>query len=560
MLPPGGGPPDTIPPKIEEAYPLNGSTNFHDDYFELSFSEYVDKRSVKDAIFISPQVEGDLDLSWTGTTVRVYFPAPLKPDVTYNVTIGTDVVDYNNKNRMADAFSLVFSTGNKIDHGMIRGTVYDEKPSGVMIFAYKVSGDTIDPAKRKADYLSQVGTTGAFTVSGLADGEYRVFAVKDEYRDFLFQPDQDMIGIPSHDVFLSSADSIFNGLNFSLTKIDTVGPRLFSAVMTDKHHILTTFSEQVDSSSFNAEKFAVIDSTTKQTIPVRFAFKGRAKEKEMVLALHDTLSEKAEWYLLAKDIKDLSGNTTPHDGISLTVSDRVDTSSPTLMRTIPQEHTADVDFQNTAIAFYFDNEFNVSSLKKKIAFTDTTGNNVRFTMKKLDDASFVLNPEQKLKSLETYIIQFNFKDVVDIAGNSIDSLYRYSFKTFNGLNFTGFSGKVENLDTLKNPLLFLESTKNPSATVTAKPNGKGEFTFSRIEPGKYKLYCVYDTDNNGAYSPGFPYPYKPSEEMMYCKPEINLPPRWEVTDFKWDVKAVDMPVMKPQLPNQENTQEEAPQK
>ena len=136
QLPPGGGEIDRIPPSVVETYPENGTTEFHDEYIEFTFSEYVDKRTVKDALFISPAVDGDLELDWSGKSVRVYFPNPLKDSVTYVVTLGTDVVDYNNKNRMAESYTLTFSTGPEIDRRIISGRVYDEKPSGTMIFAY----------------------------------------------------------------------------------------------------------------------------------------------------------------------------------------------------------------------------------------------------------------------------------------------------------------------------------------------------------------------------------------------------------------------------------------
>jgi len=544
QLPPGGGPLDTIPPKIVEVFPANGTTNFTGDYFELDFSEYVDKRSLKDAIFISPQVDGDLELDWSGTSVRVYFPGALKTDVTYNVTIGTDLVDYNNKNRMSEAFSFAFATGKKIDNGIIQGNVYFEKPSGVMIFAYKVTGDTIDPVKRKADYVSQVGEKGNYSLSGLAFSVYRIFAVKDEYRDFLFQPDQDLIGVPFRDVTLSEQDTLYSGMNFSLSKIDTVSPRLFGAVMTDKHHIVVSFSEPLDSASVDAKKFSIYDSTTNKAYPVQFAYKGRAKEKELILAMSDSIPMENQCYLSARTISDEQKNVTPFDEISLTVGDRPDTSAPKLIKTNPPEHSEEVDFINTEISFYFDNEFDVEGLKKKISFTDTTGKKIDFSLLKIDDASFVVKAVQKLKSLETYVIQFNFKDITDIAGYSVDSLYQYRFKTFNGLNFTGFSGVAENLDSSKNPLLVLQSKTEPELSYSKKLNKKGEFAFTRVEPGKYNLYFFYDTDNNGKFSPGFPFPFKPSEEILYCRQEINLPPRWEVTDFKWDVNAREIPLHK----------------
>ena len=39
QLPPGGGEVDKIPPEIIEVYPEAGTTNFSDDYFEITFSE-----------------------------------------------------------------------------------------------------------------------------------------------------------------------------------------------------------------------------------------------------------------------------------------------------------------------------------------------------------------------------------------------------------------------------------------------------------------------------------------------------------------------------------------
>ena len=114
QLPPDGGEVDTIPPKIIEVYPEDGTTNFKDDYFELGFSEYVEKRSVKEAIFISPAVDGELELDWSGKYVRVYLPGNLKQNVTYVVTIGTDVQDYNNKNNMSEHFHLHFPADLKL--------------------------------------------------------------------------------------------------------------------------------------------------------------------------------------------------------------------------------------------------------------------------------------------------------------------------------------------------------------------------------------------------------------------------------------------------------------
>ena len=182
QLPPGGGEVDKIPPEIVEVYPVDGTTNFSDDYFEIGFSEYVDKRSVQDAIFISPAIEGEKEYDWSGKYLRVYFPAALKEKTTYVITIGTDAVDYNNKNRMAEAYTFTFSTGNEIDRRVVTGKVYDTKAEDVMIFAYrtdqewrrKMNDTTTNLLVAKPDYISRQekkGTTNLWD-SHLATTEF----------------------------------------------------------------------------------------------------------------------------------------------------------------------------------------------------------------------------------------------------------------------------------------------------------------------------------------------------------------------------------------------------
>ena len=71
---------------------------------------------------------------------------------------------------MADSYILTFSTGNEIDKRIITGRIYDDKPSGTMIFAYKLKADTVNPSTTKPDYISQAGNNGFFQLAGLGFG------------------------------------------------------------------------------------------------------------------------------------------------------------------------------------------------------------------------------------------------------------------------------------------------------------------------------------------------------------------------------------------------------
>ena len=162
QLPPGGGAIDRIGPKIINIVPAEGTINYKENYFEITFSKYVDNRSAQSAIFVSPATPKGFIYDWSGKTLSVSFKDSLKPNTTYTVTIGSSVEDLTNKNKMTEPVSFAFSTGNKIDHGKISGKIYDINPEGVMIFAYRYSGKEINPEKQKPDYISQVGKNGKY--------------------------------------------------------------------------------------------------------------------------------------------------------------------------------------------------------------------------------------------------------------------------------------------------------------------------------------------------------------------------------------------------------------
>jgi methionine-rich copper-binding protein CopC/uncharacterized protein (DUF2141 family) len=531
QLPPSGGDVDTIPPKIVEVNPTDGTTNYDKDYFELEFSEYVDKRSVADAIFISPFIEGSLELSWTGTTLEAVFPEELKKDVTYTITIGTDVVDLNNKNRMAESFTFSFSTGNKIDKKIISGKVYGKEKEGIFIYAYKLVGTTDSLLKNKPDYVSQTGVGGNFSLRGLGEGNYRIFAVNDQYRDYLYQQDKDEIGIPSKDIYLSEEDSVFTDLNYLLFNADISKPRLIGGIMTDRNHLLVSCSKELDKKSIRADNFHLIDSTENKDYNFAYAFKGKVKPEEFILMLDEKINSNNLVYLFADTLTDLLGNTIQNDFVKVVISERPDTSSIKITSTEPAQGQT-TDFQKAEIKIFFDEAFNKNIINSAVALTDTFNKPVNFKIDYSDDATLVIKPTENLKPDKDYLLKLQLGKFVDITGNRKDSLFTLKFKTISGLDFTGLSGYVINLDYNKNPVLVLLSGDNPDLKYEQKLISE-KFEFTRVEPGKYLLWCFLDENNDGKYDYGWPDPIKYSERFSFYPDTLNLRPRWEVTDLKF---------------------------
>jgi len=535
QLPPGGGEVDTTPPEIIEVYPVNGTTNYDDNYFELEFSEYIDKRSFKDALFISPYVEGRLEYEWTGTSVTVAFVEGLKMDLTYTITIGTDVVDRNNKNRMANSYSFSFSTGSKIDRRTISGHVYAKQPEGVLIFAFKLDERADTLLKRKPDYVSQTGKDGKFQLNGLGESKYRLFAIKDESRDLIYDLYQDLIGMPHKDIVLQGLDTSSAGVYFKLFKADTTAPRFLKSIMTDEKHILTNVTEEIDKKLISADNFYLVDSTTNQTLAIAQVFRKHGKNDEIVLVPAEKLDINNSVFLFADILRDTLGNEYLNDFISLTISDKPDTTAPNLIAADPSGRNTTIDFSNPKISFYFNDGFEKANIQSSITFTDTLGKGVPFKISYEDDATVNIYPLKDLISEKDYIIEVDLNAFVDVSGNKQDSIYKLRFKTISGLEFTGITGKLLNVDFTDKPVLVLENIENGKLNYQTNVSEE-DFNFERIEAGKYLLWCYFDADSNYQYSYGWPQPIVFSERFSVYSDTLRLKPRWVITDFIFNFK------------------------
>jgi len=534
QLPPGGGEVDMIPPEVVEIYPPDGTTNYDDNYFEIEFSEYVDKRSLKDALFISPNIEGRLNYEWTGTSIFVEFLEGLKENVTYTITVGTDLVDRNNKNRMASSFTFSFSTGSTIDRRTVSGRVYSDDQEGALIYAYKLDEGVDTLLKRKPDYVSQTGKDGSFKLNGLGESKYRLFAIKDEYRDMIYDLNLDLIGLPNKDISLLGQDTSFTGIYFKLFKADTTAPRLLKGIMTDERHILATVTKKINKDLLTPENFYIIDSTTNKQSVISFVFNKQGKIDEIVLVPEIKLEGDNDVFLIVKVLNDSVDNKYNNDFVQLTISDRPDTIPANVTASDPK-NSSKIDFINPKIKFYFNDGFRKDDIKRSVTFTDTLNRGVPFNISYDDDATLVVSPINDLAADKDYILTLDLNGFVDAAGNKQDSIYEFKFKTISGLDFTGVNGKILNVHFHKNPVLVLENTDNKKLKYQKNVSGE-DFTFERIEEGRYMLWCYFDVDSNFQYSYGWPDPIKFSERFSVYSDTLKLKPRWVITDVLFEFK------------------------
>ncbi|MGL6266961.1 MAG: Ig-like domain-containing protein, partial [Chitinophagaceae bacterium] len=195
-IPPTGGPRDTLPPMITSTEPADSSLNFKGNKITINFNEYIaldnpfEKITFSPLPKINPQVEGKLK------TVTIKIKDTLEPNTTYSIDFGESIMDINENNKLKE-YRYVFSTGPKIDSGILTGRVYlaeNGKTDSTLIVVLHKNNEDSTVAKEKPRYAARLNKEGDFTFRYLAPGKYYIFALKDADDQKKYDQDGEYIG------------------------------------------------------------------------------------------------------------------------------------------------------------------------------------------------------------------------------------------------------------------------------------------------------------------------------------------------------------------------------
>lgn len=200
---PTGGPKDDKPPVVVEAVPENHCINFNSKKIEITFDEYITLENANQNVLISPPLSEKPDIKLKNKTVVIKFKEDLAPNTTYTINFGASIKDLHEGNPFKD-YVYSFSTGDHIDTLAIAGKVLnasDKKPvDGVYVSLYAADRDNLDslPMTTIPDYLTKTDKEGKFSLNGLADKKYLVFALKDANANLYFDlPNEDVAYLDS---------------------------------------------------------------------------------------------------------------------------------------------------------------------------------------------------------------------------------------------------------------------------------------------------------------------------------------------------------------------------
>ncbi len=230
-----GGTKDVTPPEAKASSPENGSTNFSSKhkskYIIVKFNEYIKLNDVSSKLIVSPPMEERPTAVVSGKKLKIKLnTTQLKPNTTYCLNFNDAIADINENNAL-NSFVYAFSTGPEIDSMQFAGTVFDSytrKPvDDAWVMLYTDFSDTAI-ATKIPDYITKVDKKGNFYINFVAENEYKVFALRDNNSDFMFNlPEESIAFIDT--VFRPSVEISYDTLK---SKKDTLN----DSIVTKYHY------------------------------------------------------------------------------------------------------------------------------------------------------------------------------------------------------------------------------------------------------------------------------------------------------------------------------------
>jgi len=528
--PPPGGPVDEVPPKILEVDPPSGTVRVsRDTQVRFLFSEKIDRRSLDEAIFVTPNPGGDLRFDWRGPALEIKFPDSLRSNTTYVVTLGTGIRDLRN-NRLDQSISVAFSTGDSIAAGELRGRIYGEKVQGVLVGAYLVGEDQEpDPTRKEADYTTQSGKSGEFEFRYLANGAYRVFAIEDKYGNRLYDRGEDAVGVASGDCKLNGEKPQVSDINLRLAQEDTLKPMLAAVVATDNRHLEWRFEEPVlppDQDWFS--HLRVMPSPEEAAGFAVLASEPYPLNPEVV---HSFTAPQAQgtYRAGADNLFDLSG--LPLDSLSreveFTVSSQIDTVRPRLVRVVPGDSARAVVL-DAPVELTFSELMRMDSSHTIMMIRDTAGVAVQGIGRWKNHFQFEFKPASVWQSRAKHVIGIFPDSTFDLSGLALfDTLRQRVFWTVNADTLSSISGSVSDTTTALGQLrMSAKQIVGGKAMYETTVDAPGLYKFDAVLPGVYQLSVYRDANSNGRYDFGKAFPFFPAERFFVSPDSIKVRARW----------------------------------
>jgi hypothetical protein len=183
IVPPSGGPKDSLPPYLIAARPIDSALGVFPKEILVGFNEYITTTSIQENLIISPTLKNIPLIDARLNSIRIRIADTLLNNTTYSIQFGNAIKDVNEGNILKD-FTYVFSTGASLDTGKIYGKVMLAE-SGKVDSSFVVILQPVDKDsaifKERPNYYTKLNGKGQFGFNFLPKGTYNIFVLPNDY-------------------------------------------------------------------------------------------------------------------------------------------------------------------------------------------------------------------------------------------------------------------------------------------------------------------------------------------------------------------------------------------
>ena len=601
---PDGGPYDETPPMIVGMSPEMGKTNENTKKITILFSELIKVENAAEKVTVSPPQTEQPDIRVSGRRVTVSLADSLKPNTTYTIDFSDAIEDANEGNPLGQ-FTYYFSTGNSIDTMEVAGYVLNaadlEPVKGILVGLHSDTADTAFSTK-PFERVARTDGSGRFSIKGVAQGTYRIYALQDMDGDFKFAPGE-TAGVFSQLVKPSSFPDTRNDTIWrDSTHYDTIITRNFTHFMPDdvviraftpipsKRYFLKSERKEPESFTmyftapsaktptlrglnFDGEKDLIVQKTpTNDTITYWL----RHTDLPQIDTLKFTYTYEAYDDSLATNIERTDTlELTPRNTMAKRLKQKAEDMEK-WQKQLEKRHKKGDFSQETPPAEMLKMNCNapaklapdqnpVITFEEPLARVDTSGFHLRYMVNDSTgrDTTFLLLPDPNNMMRFTLMGEWRYGQHYEILIDSAAVTGLYGLK--NGPVKKQFSiGKEADYGTLFLTLPGADSTatvqlmKDATKVVrqTRSKNSRADFFY--LEPGEYYLRLFYDRNNNGKWDTGdFTRRIDP-EEVFYFPVKLDIRANWDI-DQTWNVNSLPLERQKPaELIKQKEDKKETP--
>lgn len=523
--PPTGGPRDDTPPELTSSEPADGTVQVRPSAIRLTFSEYVDRASLEQAVSVLPPFQERPTFDWSGRSVEVEFPDTLRSNTTYVLELNTTLQDVHGV-ALDQPIRVAFSTGP---------TIYSHRLAGRVIGAgrgrgrpqYAVIAHPIAPSGRAPDletpgpYRTQTGDGGRFELSHLPDSTFFVLALRDRNQNRRPDPGEAYAPPPYTPVRSSEAEGGDEALRFIVTRTDTVAPRVRGVESRSRQTSVLRFSEPVDLLRLDGPPMVGAAQPSTEAAP---SFFEREETPTRVFVRTPPLSEGRYRLPLDGLVADTSGNVLSDTTVSVNVSTRADTSTLRLVDLRPAPDAQPAPWTRRP-ALRFSRPVDTSRLADQTAVLDSAGGVIQGRWTTTDGTRYRFEPTRSAALAGRIVLRLDDgfpgrdterTDTLTYLPNSI---------------YGRLSGRIDSAEAGPVRLRIRSSTGENEPGVGSfdtrvSTDSTGAFAFERVPEGTYRLRYFRDLVPDATWNGGTLRPYQPPEPVGWTD-SVRVRARWD---------------------------------